>query len=334
MDRNGTLSTLRLTLACGSYDRTIPLQDGAVGVDGVDLNFVAMRPGDLFRRQARHAEFDIAEFSLSTYCMLHDRGDERMIAIPVFPSRKFRHSHVFVNDPSITEPADLIGKRVGAHEYQNTASAWIRGILGEEYGVRADQVQWYLGGINTPKSEGDRIPLKFGPNMDVTRIPRDRYLSEMLVANEISAIISAERPDSFVDEDTTVRRLFPDFQRVEREYFERTGIFPIMHTVVIRRDVYERNPWIARQLYDAFDAAKAMGRERLRYTGALYTSLPWLEQHLEDLDALSDGGDFFRYGLEANRSVLEKFVRYSAEQGLIDEIPEIEDLFAAETQQT
>lgn len=325
------MSNLPLTLACGSYDRTIPLQDGTVDIEGVNLNFVSMRPGDLFRRQARHAEFDVAEMSFSTYCMLHTRGDERMVAIPVFPSRKFRHSHIFVNDPSITEPANLIGKKIGAHEYQNTASAWIRGILSEEYGVRPDQVQWHLGGINAPKSEADRIPLEFGPHMDVTRIPGDRYLSEMLVAGEISVIISAERPDSFVAEGSTVRRLFPDSQRVEREYFEKTGIFPIMHTVVIKRDIYDRNPWISRQIYEAFDRAKAVGRERLRYTGALYASLPWLGQHIEEMDALSGGKDLFEYGIEANRFVIEKFLGYSEEQGLISRVPKVEELFAEET---
>lgn len=328
------MSAVNLTLACGSYDRTIPLQDGTVHVDGLNLNFIPMRPGDLFRRQARHAEFDVAEFSLSTYCMLHNRGDDRMVAIPVFPSRKFRHSHVFVNDESIKEPKDLVGKKVGAHEYQNTASAWIRGILGDEYGVTPDRVKWHLGGINAPKSEGDRIPLDFGPNMDVTRIPEDRYLSEMLETGEISAVISAERPDSFVAEDSTVRRLFPNYTEVERAYFERTGIFPIMHTVVIRREIYERHPWIARSLYEAFERAKAVGRERLRYTGALYTSLPWLGHHIEEADALTGGYELFQYGLRANRPVLEKFLQYSVEQGLIDAVPEVDDLFVSETHQT
>lgn len=328
------MGKLNVTLACGSYDRTIPLQDGTVKIDGIELNFIPMRPGDLFRRQARHAEFDVAELSFSTYCMLHNRGDERMVAIPVFPSRKFRHSHIFVNDDSIQEPRDLIGKRVGAHEYQNTASAWIRGILSEEYGVRPEQLKWYLGGINAPKLAGDRIPLEFGSNMDVTRIPEGRYLSQMLEAREISAIISAERPDSFVDENSSVRRLFPDYQKVEREYYERTRIFPIMHTVVIRRDIYEQNRWIARSIYEGFERAKEVGSERLRYTGALYASLPWLGQHLEELDLLTAGGDLFQYGLSANRSVLEKFLGYSLEQGLIDSVPDVEDLFAPETRGT
>lgn len=328
------MSTLKLTLGCCSHDRTIPLQDGTVTIGGIDLNFLPMSPGDLFRRQARHAEFDVAEFSLSTYCMLHDRRDERMIAIPVFPSRKFRHSHIFVNEESITAPADLIGKKVGVHEYQNTAAVWIRGVLSEEYGVPPDQIKWYLGGINAPKSDGDRIALEFGPNMDVTRIPEDRYLSEMLVANEISAIISAERPDSFVAEGSPVRRLFPNYPSVERDYFERTGIYPIMHTVVIRRDLYEKNPWIARHIYDGFEKAKSIGQERLRYAGTPYTSLPWLGHHLEDIDALSKGADMFQYGLKGNRAVLEKFVGYSAEQGLISAVPELEDLFAVETLQT
>lgn len=324
------MSDLRISLACGTYDRTIPLQDGTVRPHGLDINYIPMRPGDLFRRQARHAEFDVAELSFSTYCMLHARGDDRMIAIPVFPSRKFRHSHIFVNDETVSEPADLRGKRLGVHEYQNTASSWIRGILKDEYGVGSDQVSWYLGGLNSPKTEGDRIPLEFGPNMDVTRLPADRYLSEMLEKQEISGVISAERPNSFVREGTSVRRLFPNYEEVERDYFERTGIFPIMHTVVIRRSIYEQNRWIARTLVEAFEQAKEVGRERLRYTGALYSSLPWLGKHIEDADRLAEGGDLFVYGLEPNRHVIETFLGYSLDQGLIDHPLDPRDLFAAE----
>lgn len=328
------MSKLSITLACGQYDRTIPLQDGTVIVAGVDLNYVPMRPGDLFRRQARHAEFDVAELSFSTYCMLHNRGDERMIAIPVFPSRKFRHSHIYVNDDSVREPADLIGKRIGVHEYQNTASSWIRGILKDEFGIGSDQVKWFLGGLNAPKTEGDRIPVELGSHIDVTRIPGDQYLSEMLEAKEISAVISAERPDSFVAEGSSVQRLFPNYEEVEREYFQRTGIFPIMHTVVIRSEIYERNRWLARSLFDAFEAAKAFGRERLRYTGALFASLPWLNAHIDDVNELSAGRDLFAYGIAENKKTMETFFNYSVEQGLIDQPPKVEDLFAVETHQT
>ena len=324
------MTKVGITLACGEYDRTIPLQDGTVSPKGVDINYVAMRPGPLFRRQARHAEFDVAELSFSTYTMLRSRGDTRMIAIPVFPSRKFRHGHIFVNDDSVKVPADLKGKRLGVHEYQNTASSWIRGILKDEYGVGQEDVGWVLGGLNAPKVEGDRIPLEFGSNMDVTRLDNDRYLSELLAKGEISGVISAEMPNSFVAGAPGVRRLFPDYPDVERDYYRRTRIFPIMHTVVIKTEIYERHRWLARTMVEAFEEAKSTGRERLRYSGALYSSLPWLGSHIEELDQLTEGKDMFEYGLEPNRHVMETFLGYSLDQGLIEKPMAIEDLFAPE----
>jgi len=323
------MSKVRITLACGAYDRTIPLQDGTVSPPGIDINFLPMRPSSMFRRQARHAEFDVSELSFSTYCMLKARGDSRMIAIPVFPSRKFRHGFVFVNTAAVSGPSDLIGKRIGVHEYQNTASTWIRGILHDDHGVRKEEVSWYLGGLNAPKPEGDRIPMEFGENMDVHRLGDDEYLSEMLEAGEIQAVISPEVPASFRP-DSPVRRLFPDFLEVEREYYRRTRIFPIMHTVVIRTDLYESHRWMARTLFEAFEAAKEVGRERLRYTGALYSSLPWLDHHVEEMDRLTEGQDLFAYGLEPNRHVLETFLGYSRDQGLIDRPLVLEELFAPE----
>lgn len=325
------MSKIEVTLACGLYDRTMALQDGSVAAQGMNINFLPMRPSSLFRRQARNAEFDIAEFSFSTYCMLRSRGDTRMIAIPVFPSRKFRHSHIFVNDESIREPADLVGKRVGMHEYQNTASTWIRGILKEDYRVGPEDVTWVLAGLNAPKVEGDRIPMEFAPDMKVSRAPNDRYLTEMLDSGYISAIISAEAPESLGAEGSTVRRLFPDYEKVEQAYFQRTGIFPIMHTVVLKSDVYERHPWAARNVMEAFEQAKQVGRSHLRYSAALFCSLPWLGRHIEEADELSNGEDLFPYGLEPNRMVLEKFLGYSLEQGLLQRPLSVEELFAVET---
>lgn len=323
------MTKLHVTIACGTYDRTIPLQDGTVSAPGLDINFLPMGPSDLFRRQARHAEFDIAEFSFSTYCMLRSRGDDRMIAVPVFPSRKFRHSHIFVND-AVKEPSDLIGKQVGVHEFQNTASTWIRGILKDDYGVAQEDMRWVLGGLNAPKPQGDRIPMNFSPAMEVTRATQDQALSDMLQQGEISGIISAEIPESFRRPASGVRRLFPDYQTIETEYYQRTRIFPIMHTVVIKSALYDRYPWIARTVIDAFEEAKRVGQSRLRYSAVVYSSLPWLSRHIEDLDLMTGGEDLFAYGLESNRHVLETFLRYSQEQGLIDHPLAVDDLFAPE----
>lgn len=325
------MSNLRLTLACGSYDRTIALQDGTVSPNGIDLTFLPMRPTELFRRQARHAEFDASELSFSTYSILRSRGDTRFVAIPVFPSRKFRHSHIFVNGDTVAEPSDLRGRRVGCPEFQNTATTWIRGILGEHYGVGVDTVQWFSGGLNAPKTVGDRIPLKVAPDISITRIPSDRFLSEMLVHGDIDALISANTPDCLEAPGSSVRRLIADNITVEKAYYEKTRIFPIMHTVVIRTEVYERQRWVARNLMEAFEEAKHVGRERLAYPGALYSSLPWLAQHLEEADAMAVGGDLFDYGLEPNRHVLETLLGYSLEQGMIDRPLTADELFAPET---
>jgi 4,5-dihydroxyphthalate decarboxylase len=290
-----------------------------------------MRPTELFRRQARHAEFDVAEFSFSTYTILRSRDDQRMIAIPVFPSRKFRHSHIFVSGDAITDPRELVGKRIGNPEFQNTATTWIRGILGEHYGVPPDKVQWFSGGLNAPKHEGDRIPLAVRSGISVEPIPRDRFLGEMLEAGDIDALICANVPDCFGAPGSAVRRLIPDYVEAEKAYYRETRIFPIMHTIVIKREIYERHPWVAVNLVEAFHEAKRVGRSRLEYPAALYSSLPWLIQHLEEMDGLADGTDLWAYGLEPNRHVLERFLTYSLEQGLIDRPLELGELFAAET---
>jgi 4,5-dihydroxyphthalate decarboxylase len=325
------MKTVQLTLACGSYDRTIPLQEGTVTASGIDITFLAMRPTQLFRRQARHAEFDASELSLSTYTILRSRGDTRMTAIPVFPSRKFRHSHIFVNGDNIKHPADLEGKLVGCPEFQNTATTWIRGILGDQYGVPASSIRWLSGGLNAPKREGDRIPLKVASNIELSRIGPTKYLSKMLEDGEIDALISANTPDCFGAPGSTVRRLITDYKSVEMDYYQQTGIFPIMHTVVIRTSLYNQYPWLAVNLMDAFEEAKRVGRERLEYPGALYSSLPWLTHHLEEIDELSGGTDLFAYGIEPNRHVLETFLGYSLEQGLIDRPLSVDELFAVET---
>jgi 4,5-dihydroxyphthalate decarboxylase len=325
------MSRLQLTLACGSYDRTIPLQDGTIVPSGVDLNFLPMRPTELFRRQARNAEFDIAEFSFSTYTILQSRGDMRMIAIPVFPSRKFRHSHIFVKGDAIRGPSELAGKRIGNPEFQNTATTWIRGILSEHYGVATNSVKWFTGGLNAPKTEGDRIPVRVGSGITVEPIPPDRFLSDMLDTGEIDALICANVPDCYGSPESSVRRLIENHVEVEKDFFRKTQIFPIMHTVVIKREIYDRNPWLARNLVEAFEEAKRVGRSRLEYPAALYSSLPWLVEHIDEMDQLSGGRDLFAYGIEPNRHVLETFLAYSLEQGLVDRALTVDELFAVET---
>lgn len=323
---------LALTLGCGLYDRTAPLWDGTIRPDGIDLHFVPMEPGELFRRQARNAEFHVAEFSLSTYSILLARGDRRFVAVPVFPSRKFRHSEIFVHTGAgIEGPADLAGKRVGVMEYQQTAAVWMRAALHQDYGVPPEAMLWCFGGYNEPLAYSERVPVRLPPGVRTWTLPADRCLDDLLQTGEIDALMGPDLPRSFECGNPRVRRLFPDYPDVERDYYRRRGIFPIMHTLVVRRETYEEHPWVAASLFRAFAAAKALGLRRLASTGALFCALPWLTRHIEDMRQLM-GPDPFAYGLETNRHCLETFLRLNLEQGLIERPLSADELFAPETQ--
>ena len=325
--------TLDLTIACGEYDRTIALQSGAVVPKGINLNFLAMNlPSELFRRQARTAQFDVSEFSLSTHSLLRAQGDQRFVGLPVFLSRKFRHSEVFINaGAGIREAKDLAGKRVGVMEYQQTANVWIRGFLQHDYGVGADQMEWYFGGYNEPDPNyTERVPLSLPSRIRTVTIPPDKSLNQMLDRGEIDAIIAPNSPMAFRQGSPNTVRLFPDYQERDVAYYQRTGIFPIMHLVVMKREIYEAAPWAAVSLYNSFVEAKKLGIERLRHEGSLFCTLPWIMSHLEEAERLL-GADPFRYGFEECRDELETFVQYSCEQGLMSEPVPVEELFAAET---
>jgi 4,5-dihydroxyphthalate decarboxylase len=322
---------LNLTLACAPYDRTAALADGSIAPEGITLNFLPMEHGELFRRQARHAEFDISEFSLSTYTMLLNRGDQRLVAIPVFPSRKFRHGDIFVNvHAGIREPRDLIGKRMGAMEYQQTAAVWQRAVLQHDYGVRPDQMEWYFGSFYGPAAFSERIPFELPPGISSRTISSEQSLDQMLDAGEIDALMGANLPPCFQRGSPNVARLFRDYQQVEQDYFRRTGIFPIMHTVVMKREIYERHPWAAVSLFEAFVKAKAVARQWLGRHGAVYCMLPWLTQHVRACRELM-GDDPFMYGIEANRPLLDGFLQYNREQGLLSQVFPVDELFAIET---
>ncbi len=322
---------LSLTLACNLYDRTVPLLGGLVCPDGIDLNYLVLEPSQIFRRQARYAEFDVAEFSLATYAVLHARGDRRLVAIPVFPSRRFRHSNIYVNaDAGIREPRDLAGKRVGAQEYQQTAGVWARGILQHDHGVGADQMEWYFGAYNNVEPFVERVPIQLPPAIHSRTIAADQCLDQMLERGEIDALIGSALPASLRRGSSHVARLFPGFREEEVAYYRRTSIFPIMHTVVIKREIYAEAPWVAVSLYKAFERSKALAVRRLWNAETLFAALPWLAAHLEETEAVV-GRDPFVYGLEANRHVLEPFLQYCLEQGLTERPLTLEELFAPET---
>ena len=321
------MSKLRLSLACWDYDRTRALADGRVRADGIDLVYQALPVEETFFRMMRHREFDVAEMSLSSYLVSTFR-DDPFVAIPVFPSRSFRHSCIFVNERSgIREPHDLIGKRVGVPEYQLTANVWVRGILADEYGVPVSSVTYYTGGEESP-GRVEKLALDLPPEIHVEPIGPAQTLSAMLAAGEIDALYAPRKPSCYGD--GTVRRLWEDYVSVERAYFERTRIFPIMHVVVIRRDVYERDRWVAMALFKAFKAAQAIAYRDLQVTAALKTMLPWSVAEEERTRALM-GDDFWPYGFSANERVLDVFTRYSHEQGLSPHKREPRELFAPET---
>jgi 4,5-dihydroxyphthalate decarboxylase len=326
------MSDVSLVYAGISYmDRTVPLEMGRIVPEGIDLNFVTFpSPGDLFRRQSQFAEFEASEMSLSTLIMMIARGDDRFVGIPVFPSRQFRHKDIYVNsDAGIDSPSDLMGKDVGILEYQMTAALWVRGILKHEYDVPAEKINWWTGGLRQPGYVA-RMAHDLPANVSLQVIPEDRTLEGMLELGELSALVTVNPPEALVQGSPAVHRLFSDYRAVERDYYKRTGFFPIMHIVALRRDVYERHPWIALNLVEAFTEAKLAGYRRLAALGTLAISLPWLASELEENDELF-GGDPFPYGLEPNRAVLEAMTLYSYEQGLANRQVAIEELFAAET---
>jgi 4,5-dihydroxyphthalate decarboxylase len=306
------------------------LRDGRVQVDGIDLNYLDLPVEETFFRMLRHGEFDAAEMSLSSYVMSLFRPDRPFIAIPVFPSRAFRHSCIFVHGAStIREPRDLAGSRIGTPEYQMTAGVWLRGIVAEEYGVAVESPTYVTGGLEQP-GRPEKQPLDLPPRIQVQRIGAAETLSAMLADGTIDALYTPRTPSSFRGGTGRVRRLFENFIEVERDYFRRTRIFPIMHTVVIRRDVYERAPWVAQSLFKAFSEAQQATYANLIETAALKVMLPWLPAHVEETRR-EMGEDFWPYGLEPNRHVLDTFLRYSFEQGLAKQRLRPEDLFAPET---
>ncbi len=323
-------SRLRLSLACWDYDRTRALLEGRIAVDGVELTYLNLPVEETFFRMLRHREFDIAEMSLSSYVMTLFVEAPPFIAIPVFPSRFFRHSCIYINsDSGIRRPADLVGKRVGTPEYQMTAGVWIRGILSDLYQVPVTGPTYWTGGEEEP-GRTEKLQLSLPPEIRVQAIPPTKTLSRMLEAGEIDALYTARAPSTFERGSGKVQRLFEDFHAVERDYFLKTRIFPVMHTVVVRRDIYEKNPWVAQSLYKAFELAQREVYRELQETAALKYMLPWLTKHVEETQSIM-GLDFWPYGFEPNVHTLNTFLRYSFEQGLSRHLLAPQELFAPET---
>jgi 4,5-dihydroxyphthalate decarboxylase len=304
--------------------------DGSIQPDGIDLNYLNMEVEETFFRMLRHQEFDVAEMSLSSYSVSMFREPRPFVAIPVFPSRFFRHSRIYVNANSgIREAKDLIGKRIGNPEYQMTAPVWIRGILSDHYGVPVDSVTYYTGGEEEP-GRSEKMKLDLPSNIKVQSIGPTQTLSQMLMDGEIDALYTARMPSSYLKGGGKVKRLFEDYEPVERNYFKETGMFPIMHTVAIRRDVYEANRWVAQSMMKALKESQRRSYEDLYETAALKTMLPWLTSHVEQVKR-EMGDDFWPYGFEKNEKTLRTFLRYHFEQGLSKRLLEPKELFAPES---
>jgi 4,5-dihydroxyphthalate decarboxylase len=315
---------MRLQFAGGIYDRTVALITGAVQPEGVELDYLVGEINQIFRRMLSQQEFEASELSASNFIIQRTRGDERFVALPVFPSRTFRHNAIYVNvGAGIERPEDLRGKRVGIPEYFQTANFWIRAFLQHDYGVLPEQIRWVRG-------DPDKLDLPLPANLELTEAPGGRAaLSGMLEAGDLDALVELFPPACFRAGSPRVRRLFPDCRAAEIEYYQRTGHFPIMHLVALRRDVYERDRTLAWRLYDAFLEAKRQAYSHLQSTGALVTSLPLQVSYAAETRALF-GDDPFPYGVERNRHTMGALARYVYEQGVAPRELSVEEIFVPE----
>jgi ABC-type nitrate/sulfonate/bicarbonate transport system substrate-binding protein len=329
------MADLRLRLGCWSYDRTRALMDGSVKPEGLELQFEsADQVGQIMERMVRDRAYDAAELGLTYYLRTLELAGAPFIAIPVFPNRIFRHSAIFVNRASrIERPQDLAGRKVGElHRYGHDAGIWAKGVLADEYGVNPRGMTHFVGGLEKTGADADWAPFRPPPDLRINRLSPGQGLDAMLEAGEIDALFSAWLPPSFISRSPNVARLFPDYEAVERDWYRRTGVFPIMHTVVICRDLYEGNRWIARALMQAFEAAKERAIEQYGRTETFFGApfmLPWLPALIEKNRALM-GDNAWQYGLEPNRKTLETYLRYHSEQGLSSRSWRLEELFAPE----
>lgn len=318
---------LKLTFACGSYDRMEPLKDGAVAPAGIDLQFTAIEsPREIFDRMSGAQEFDASELSASEFIARTGAGRCPFVAIPVFPSRSFRHGFVCVNrDAGIRAPKDLEGRRIGVPLYTQTAAIWVRGHLAEEYGVDFGAVEWVEGAVEKAGDHGAPTAM---PLLEPARIARNesgRSLSDMLAEGEIDALLGSRLPASLFETDR-VARLFPDYRAVERDFYLRTRIHPIMHLVAIRKELHEAEPWVAGALYEAMERSKAQALARLRVSAAQKVMLPFLFADLDEIDEVF-GGDPWPYGAAVNRPTLEALMRHMVDQHFIAEPIPVESLF-------
>jgi 4,5-dihydroxyphthalate decarboxylase len=323
------MSKLRLSVAVGEYDRTRALSDGSVAIDGVDPVIMNLSPEEIFFRAFRFAEFDICELSLSSFTVKTAAGDCPYVGVPAFLSRAFRHTSIYVRTDRVKQPADLKGKRVGVSEYQLTANVWARALLEDEFGVTPADMQWVRGGLEEP-GRIEKIPIKLPTDVHLEDAPAGATLSDMLAEGKIDAFIGPRVPSCFQRGEPHVGWLFPDPAAAAAEYFSRTGIFPIMHIVGVRRTLVAQQPWLPAAVLKAFERAKAVALERLGDTSATKVTMPFVEEQLKRTRELM-GSDFWSYGIAGNRRALETFLRHHHAQGLSARQLTVEELFHSTT---
>ncbi|MEZ5651078.1 MAG: ABC transporter substrate-binding protein [Burkholderiaceae bacterium] len=320
------MSALPLSIAVGDYDRTRPLVDGRVAIDGVDPVMMLLSPEEMFFRAFRHRAFDVSELSLSSYVVSLTRDDPPYVAVPVFLSRAFRHTSIYIRtDRGIERPQDLRGRRIGIAEYQLTANVWARAILESEYGVRPADIEWIRGGMNSP-GRPEKIAIELPPDVRLENAPQGRALNDMLAAGEIDGFIGPRWPACFEAGHPHVGRLFSNSIDVASDWYSRTKIFPIMHVLGVRRPLADAHPWLPGALLKAFTAAKAVAAEALNDTSATKVTMPFVEDSLHRARALM-GHDFWSYGLADNRHVLDTFLEHHHRQGLSTRRVGVDELF-------
>ena len=319
---------LNINLATWDYDRVRPIIDGRIKIAGCSTAYHVLPPEECFRRAYTLNEFEVSEIGFIPYIVAKSQNLTNYTAIPVFLSRMFRHSCIYIRrDRNIGSPAALINKKVGVVEYQMSAATWCRGMLFEEYGVHPTQIRWYQGGVNQ-EGRVEKFPLSLEKDFPLKKIPAGMTLSKMLEDGHLDAIISPEPPNCFKKENKTIGRLFENFEKEEKKYYRKTKYFPIMHAVGIRNDILAAHPWLPSVVVDAFSQAKSIAEQDLRELRALKIGLPWVVAHTANTEKLM-GSNFWAYGIQENLHTLEAVLKYTYEQGLSKRKLNIDELFVS-----
>jgi 4,5-dihydroxyphthalate decarboxylase len=326
------MKKLALTAALADYDHVRDLALGRVQADGIELTCLTLPIEEIFFRFIVYREWEVSEISLAKYVALTAQGDESYWALPVFPSRVFRHSSIYVrSEGPIASIKDLVRRRVGIPEWAQTAAVYSRGFLQHQYGIDLASIEWVQAGVNQP-GRIEKVDVDLPDGVKLTRVS-DKSLNQMLLSGEIDAAMAARPPDAFVNSDPRIRRLFPNYRQLEQEYYRSTGIFPIMHAVAVRRDVLHHHPWVPRNLFKAFDEAKRRSIARALEGTASFFPIPWGNAYAEEAMQLL-GKDYFPYGIEENRTTLAAFLRYAHEQGICKRLLDVEELFPPQLHST